>query len=158
MADGADSGGGGGGDEERSVPLTTFLWAVKIDEMEIDSQAEPAMALFTSCTGLKFERPVTDYHEGGQKNFTHKMAGAIKWSNITLTRGFSGDRKFFDWKVNPCRREILIMHLGDGLQPVTTYKVKGCWPVKWKGTNYDASKNETGIETIEIAHEGLEIV
>jgi phage tail-like protein len=29
------------------------------------------------------------------------------------------------------------------------------WPVKWELSEFDASKNELAIETLEIAHEGL---
>jgi phage tail-like protein len=158
MADTNDSSGGGQAGPK--LPLTTFLWAVKLDEMDIDSLAQTASptALFLRCSGLKFERTVTDYQEGGEQGFVHKMVGALKWQNIVLERGFSGDRAFFDWRANPVRRGGMLMQLADSLQPVVKYRITNMCPVKWKMSANDATKNEHLIETIEIAHEGLELV
>ena len=38
---------------------------------------------------------------------------------------------------------------------VALWEFTNGFPVKWEGPEFDASKNEVAIETIEIAHEGL---
>ena len=42
-------------------------------------------------------------------------------------------------------------------QPVATYTITSAWPVKWEGPALNATANEVAIETLEIAHEGLEL-
>jgi len=152
----ANENGGGAG--ERNDPLLAFTWALKIDDLKIDSQTASATAIFRECTGLKMERQATDYHIGGVRDYTHKILGIVKWTNIKLARGFTGDKALFEWKTNPRRINGLIIHLGPDLQPKITFRFKKGFPAKWTGPNFDASKNEIGIESIEIAHEGLEIV
>lgn len=48
-----------------------------------------------------------------------------------------------------------ITQLGPGGKPVKTWQFVKGWVCKWEGPDYDASKNEISIETIEIAHEGI---
>jgi phage tail-like protein len=38
---------------------------------------------------------------------------------------------------------------------VASWTFTNGFPVKWEGPEFDASKNEVAIETLEIAHEGL---
>jgi phage tail-like protein len=40
---------------------------------------------------------------------------------------------------------------------VIVWKVKRAWPVKIQGSDLKADANEVAIETLEVAHEGLEI-
>ena len=38
---------------------------------------------------------------------------------------------------------------------VTTWKLKGVYPVKWKGPTLDAGSHAIATETLELAHEGF---
>jgi phage tail-like protein len=134
----------------RKDPLTTFLFALKIDKLGISEQT----AFFKSCSGLNIETEVVDYQEGGITEFTRKLQGVTKWPNITLKQGFSGDAKLLDWKVKKFRVNGSIIILGPNMQPKGTWSFKNGWPAKWVGPELDASKNELAIESIEIAHEG----
>ena len=42
-----------------------------------------------------------------------------------------------------------------GLKPMATWNFVRGWPCKWEISEFDASKSELAIETLEIAHEGL---
>ncbi len=78
-----------------------------------------------------------------------KMAGLKKYTNITLKRGImQSDNKFFEW---------LSSLLNEKHEPVMTWKVIRAFPVKLEGPQLKAMGNEVAIESIEIAHEGLEI-
>lgn len=57
---------------------------------------------------------------------------------------------------------ILDVDVRDGLfsgerNPVATFRFVEGWIVKWIGPDLKASGNEVAIETLEIAHEGLEL-
>jgi phage tail-like protein len=53
------------------------------------------------------------------------------------------------------RRDITISLLNESHEPVVIWKVKNAWPSKVTSTDLNASGNETAIETMVLAHEGL---
>jgi len=55
------------------------------------------------------------------------------------------------------RRDLVISLLNEEHQPVMVWKVHNAFPVKVEGPQLKASGNEVAIESIEIAHEGLEV-
>ncbi|MBI5917357.1 MAG: phage tail protein [Bacteroidetes bacterium] len=119
---------------------------------------------FTEITGLDRQVEVIEYRAGDFKEYHKiKMPGLQKFSNITLKRGtFKGDNEFFNWlntvQLNTIeRRDVVISLLNEAHEPVVVWKVKNAWPVKVQGSDLKADGNETAIETLEIAHEGLTI-
>ena len=72
------------------------------------------------------------------------------------------DNEFAAWlntvKLNQVqRRDLVISLLNEEHQPVMTWKVHNAFPVKVEGPQLKASGNEVAIESIEVAHEGLEV-
>lgn len=118
---------------------------------------------FRSCSGLKSEAEVQEIAEGGLNTTTHKWIGRTKFPNIVLKQGFSGPpfslwdmrQKFLSDGSDAIKRfSGTITQLGpDGKKAKWTFT--DGWICKWEGPDFDASKNEISIETIEIAHEGL---
>jgi phage tail-like protein len=47
--------------------------------------------------------------------------------------------------------------LGDDHTPVARFQFREGWPAKWEGPKFNARSSEVAIETLEIAHEGLEV-
>ena len=91
------------------------------------------------------------------------MPGLRKYNNITLKRGvIKADSYFFKWlstvKLNTIeRRDITISLLNESHDPVMVWKVLNAFPVKVEGPQLKAAGNEVAIESIEVAHEGLEV-
>jgi phage tail-like protein len=91
------------------------------------------------------------------------MPGLIKSGNVTLKKGiFKGDNKFYEWyskiKMNTIARTAVTINLLDESgAPVMSWKLKNAWPTKVTGTDLKSDSNEVAVETIELAHEGLEI-
>ena len=119
---------------------------------------------FTEVTGLDVETEVIEYRDGVSPEYSKKkMPGMQKFSNITLKRGtFKSDNEFFNWwntvKLNTIeRRNLTISLLDEEHAPVVIWKVKNAWPLKVQPTDLKADGNETAIESIELAHEGLTI-
>ena len=119
---------------------------------------------FSECTGLNKEVQVIEYRDGLSPEFSMvKMPGIVKYGNITLKRGvMAGDNDFFEWvktiKMNkPERRDVVISLLNEEHEPVMTWKVVNAWPTKITSPDLKASGNEAAIETLELAHEGVEI-
>jgi len=120
---------------------------------------------FTEATGLDKQTEVIEYREGNSPHFSKiKMPGLQKFSNITLKRGtIDGDVDFYTW-VNTInlnqvdRRPVTIHLLNETHQPVISWKVLNAWPVKVQASDLKADGNEVAIETLELAHEGLEVI
>lgn len=149
----------------RYDPLTTFCFT-----LEIDGLFRPKEAFFKSVSGLKSETEVVPYREGGLNGHTHQLVGATKWPNLVLKRGFvmspPHSWKLIHWRntwtaPGEAGREPLkrlrgkITQLDSRMEPVCHWVFLDGWPCKWEGPDYDASKSELAIETIEIAHSGL---
>jgi phage tail-like protein len=123
---------------------------------------------FTEVSGLDMETEVIEYREGNEKTYTKmKMPGLRKFTNITLKRGlFAGDLDFYKWWRDTAffnsgqkfRRTVIIKLLDDEHKPVMTWKLKNAWPSKIQTSDLKANASEVLIETMELVHEGLEIV
>ncbi|ACM22092.1 phage tail tube protein gp19, putative [Geotalea daltonii FRC-32] len=119
---------------------------------------------FSEVTGLTQENQAIEYRDGSFPEYSSiKMPGLRKFSNITLKRGVvKSDNDFFAWlstvKLNTVeRRDLTISLLNENHDPVMVWKVHKAFPVKVEGPQLKASGNEVAIESIEIAHEGLEV-
>jgi phage tail-like protein len=136
-------------------PLPKFHFEVKWDS-EVMS--------FQEVSGLDTEAQIIEYRAGDSKKFTTvKMPGLKKSGNVTMKKGvFKSDNKFWDWfkqiEMNTIKRaSVIISLLDESGAPTMVWKLTNAWPTKITGTDLKADGNEAAIETIEIAHEGLEI-
>lgn len=120
---------------------------------------------FSEVTGLDMQVEAIEYREGSSPTFSKiKMPGLAKYSNITLKRGtFDGDKEFYLWmrtinmnKVE--RRNLTLSLLNENHEPVLSWKVLNAFPVKVQASDLKADGNEVAIETLELAHEGLDVV
>jgi phage tail-like protein len=117
---------------------------------------------FTSVTGLTSETDVVEYRTGADLA-VRKLPGRTQFGNLVMERGLTQDASLFNWRqsiVNgvPDRRNGTITLLDDTRQPAVRWQFSNGWPAKWEGPDFDASKNEVAIETLELAHEGITLV
>lgn len=141
-------------------PKTAFCFRVII---QIDHHKK-GETYFKSVSGLKYETEVVDYKQGGENLTTRRLVGATKWAPIVLKKGFCGDSKdLIAWKrawmddgmAQLKRANGKIVQLNTDLSEVCSWEFSRGWPTKWELSEYDGSKAEIAIETLEIAHEGL---
>jgi len=123
-----------------------------------------ARAGFSEVAGLTQENQAIEYRDGSFPEYSSiKMPGLRKFTNVTLKRGVvKGDNQFFKWlstvKLNTVeRRDLIVSLLNEEHQPVMVWKVMRAFPVKVEGPGLKATGNEVAIESIELAHEGLEL-
>lgn len=136
-------------------PLVKFAFSVKIGSTE---------GMFQEVTGLNAETQLIEYRSGNSKVFsTVKMPGIKKYSNITLKKGIFKDDKdlwtMYDAiKMNTFERKTLVISLLDEEQKVAmSWNILNAFPVKMTVSDMKSDANEAAIETIELAHEGLDI-
>jgi phage tail-like protein len=139
---------------QRHDPYKAFNFRVEIDGI--------ARAAFREVSGLESETAVVEYRVGGEPTTVRKLPGLTKYANIVLRRGITQDAELWNWRQtvvqgNVDRRNGSIILLDDDGTELVRWNFFHGWIAKWEGPALNAQANEVAIETIEIAHEGLEL-
>ena len=137
----------------RADPFGAFRFRVEIDGIET--------AAFTEVTGLDSTTDVIEYRTGDMR-IAAKLPGLHRFPNIVLRRGITRDRQLWQWRKRivdgqPDRRNGSIVLLAEDGTEVMRVNFRDGWPAKWEGPALNAKTSEVAIETLEIAHEGLEL-
>ena len=139
----------------RRDPFKNYSFLVEIDGI--------ASSAFKSVSGLAAEAEVIEYREGSDAvSSSRKLPGRVRYPNVRLSRGLTTSRDLWDWWQTVVdgtveRRNVAITLLDDSRTPVLRWLLREAWVAKFEGPEFDASKNEVAIETIELAHERLEL-
>src|SRR2546423_2041644 len=138
---------------QRDDPYKAFNFLVEIDGI--------TRAGFSEVSGLESETQVIEYRLGGESNTVRKLPGLTKYASIVLRRGVTQDAELWNWRKtvvqgNVDRRNGSIVLLDDDRTAVVRWNFFNGWISKWQGPDLNAAGNEVAIETIEIAHEGLQ--
>ena len=138
----------------RNDPYKVFNFIVEIDGI--------GAAGFTECSGLSTITDVIEYREGNERGGTRKLPGLTKFTNIVLKRGMTRSRDLWNWRKTVIdgaveRKSGVIVLLADNHTPVGRFRFRNGWPAKWEGPPLNAKSNEVAIESLEIAHEGLDV-
>jgi len=113
-------------------------------------------------SGLQVEMEVFEYAEGGNNNFVHRLPGRTKVSNLTLKRGMTGSNDFFKWYAEVAsgtikRRNVSVIRYDVRGTELTRWSFVKAYPIKWVGPQLSAAGHDAAIETLELAHEGLNL-
>lgn len=104
-----------------------------------------------------------EYREGSDRtNTTRKLPGLVRYDNVVLRRGIAGDTTLWEWfdRIRDGQgetRDVEIVLLDEARRPVVRWRLRNAMPVKWEGPTLRAQGNEVALETLELAHEGLEL-
>ncbi len=131
-------------------PFMNFNFRLQIDGLTV--------AAFHECSGLESAIDVVEHREGG--GAIRKLPGNVKFANIVLKRGVSGNRELYDVHakclegiVERKSGSIILMDRAD--REVARWNFVQAWPAKWVGPSLSAEGNDVAIETLELAHEGI---
>jgi phage tail-like protein len=117
---------------------------------------------FSEVTGLNAESNVIEYREGTDGLNARKLPGLIKYGNVTLKRGVTNDPELFTLFKQVIDGDITrddsmsIVLLNEQRNEAVRWNLRSAWPSKWMGPDMKANANEVAIESLEIAHEGVE--
>jgi phage tail-like protein len=137
----------------RTDPYRSFHFLVEIDGI--------ARAGFRECSGLDSTQDPIEYREGNEGLSTRKLPGLVKYANISLKRGITDDADLWEWRRKAAsgrveRRNGSIVLLNDAGEEKLRWNFREGWPTKWTGPSFNATGSEVAIESLEIAHEGLD--
>jgi len=137
----------------RVDPYLNFAFAVEIDGIQ--------RAAFHEASGFDSTIDVIEHREGGRNDGLRKLPGITKYSNIVLKWGMTDDAELYEWhrqvvRGNVQRRNGSIVVFDRRGQEVARWNFFNAWPTKWDGPDFNAEGNDVAIETLELAHEGIE--
>ncbi|WP_394849945.1 phage tail protein [Pendulispora brunnea] len=121
---------------------------------------------FSEITGLDSEQGIIEYRTGDEEVAMRKLSGIRKHPNVVMKRGIVGTDGFWKWRkqvengqVEDANvRTLVTVHLlNEKRETVVTWKIKNAWPCKLSGPSLAAGKNETALESLELAHEGVDL-
>lgn len=156
-------------DLPRFDPLPNFNFLITLFDSggllggAVSAAAGLLLGGFTECRGLESGLEVETYLEGGVNDRVLRFPTRMTYPNITLTRGVGLSENLWLWhqefqEGKGTRRDGLII-LQDNLKiPIKTWSFTNGLPVKWTGPAFDAQQSAVAIESLEIAHEKLELV
>ncbi|GAB4569834.1 MAG: phage tail protein [Anaerolineae bacterium] len=140
-------------------PYGSYRFTLELDNVQV--------AGFSECTGLQMETKVFEYKEGGNNATTLKFPEHTSYGNVTLKRGITKSNELIDWQLevvngtfgtNPRAQtpNIAIVLMDEAGNAVKRWNLIRAFPVKWVGPDLKANASEVAIETLELAHEGIQ--
>jgi phage tail-like protein len=139
--------------QSRKDPYLNFRFLVEINGIIV--------AGFSDVTGLQVETEYEQIEEGGVNDHIHKLPKKTKYSNLTLKRGLTDSDVLWKWHKDVTNGKVTrnsgaIILLDTEGNPKWRWIFKNAYPVKWTGPELSADGNVVAIETLELAHDGLE--
>jgi phage tail-like protein len=142
-------------DGKRNDPYGQFNFLIEIDGV--------VKGGFSEVSGLSTDTNLIEYREGNESHGTaRKLPGLMKYNNIVLKRGWTNDESLWKWRKavidgKTQRTHGTITLLDESRKPALSWNFREGWPSKWEGPALNGKTSEVAIETLEIAHEGLEM-
>jgi len=115
---------------------------------------------FSEVTGLEVRTEVDEQREGGTNNYVHKIAKETHYPNLTLKRGITDKTDLWAWHQQIVQGEIVRKQLSVILVDAVgaekwRWVFDEAYPVKWNGTDLNATGNTVLVESVEFAHHGM---
>src|SRR5688572_20927568 len=139
----------------RADPASAFLFRVELRGI--------IEGFFRECSGLESTIQVIEDAQIG-RGLMVKLPGRIQFANIVLRWGLTSSTTLYEWHLRAIQGRLervngAVMQVGmDGRTPIARWNFVNGWPTKYTGPSFNAAGNDLSIETLEIAHEGLERV
>jgi phage tail-like protein len=139
----------------RQDPYRNFNFVVEIDGI--------VAAGFTEVSLPAASADVIEYREGGEPNVVRKLPGRIHFGTLLLRRGLTASDELYNWwktvlDGQTSRRNVAVILMDEARTPVKRWVFRNAWPARYQPSGLDARGREVVIETLEIAHEGMELV
>ena len=140
---------------QRKDPFQAFRFQVEVEGI--------TQAGFREVTIPDSAQDPIEYREGNEPPTARKLPGLIKYGNVTLKGGITDSLELAQWrrlveqgKMSDARRNMSIFVLDEDGNQISRWEFSAAWPSKYDAPDLNATGNEIAIETLEIAHEGME--
>lgn len=143
--------------DQGNYPPPAFFFKVVFPGYEDGSDTS-----FQDVSGIGREMKTEEVPEGGENRFVHRLPKSMSYKNLVLKRGIANRKSgLVEW----CRtvledgliqkiqtRRVLVYLMNAKRVPIRAWKFTNAYPVKWEVDNFNSTKNEVSIETIELTY------
>ena len=141
----------------RTDPYRNFRYLLEIDGI--------TQAGFSDVTiGDSSQEPI-EYREGDEPPTVRKVPGLVKYGNLSLKWGITDSMDLYNWRkavmegqIEKNRKNVAVLILDELGKQKARWNFQYAWPTKYEAPTLSAKGNDIAIETLEIAHEGMERV
>lgn len=142
----------------RNDPHRNARFRLEIDGVDI--------AGFSQATIPETTTEPVEYRTGTEPSTSRKLGGLTTYGNLTLQVGVTENSiELFEWRrlveqgrMSDARRTVAVVLLDEEGQQAARWRFREAWPTNYDAPDLDASGSEVAIESVEIAHEGMERV
>ena len=141
--------------DDRKDPFANFAFRVEIDGIEVFG--------FQEVSGLSNETDIYEFQEGGENQYTHKLIGQTKFSNIILKHGVTTDSSIYEWRqkvidgeIHEAKKSGTISLFNKKNEAKKAWKFRNGWPCKLQIEPFNSMANTIAVSMIEIAVESVE--
>ena len=154
---------------EDPIPSHRFLVSLDPTDAYLPKEQSALITLiaagqFSDVTGLGAQLEVLPHPEGGRNDYVHQLPVRHSYTKIVLGRGVVRDPGLFFWyqagmkQSIGARRDGAIILLTPNGVPAVGWIFRGGLACGWKGHELNAANSAVAVESLEIAHEGLQQV
>ncbi|HEX5125590.1 MAG TPA: phage tail protein [Rhodocyclaceae bacterium] len=150
--------------ENRLAPLHVFRFQVNFKQASGTGSVQMCSGAFAECSGLEATMEPKVIKAGGQNYGPTQRAGQVSFATVILKRGMTSTRDLWNWFQMvggggyAYRLNVEIEMRDTANNPVLTWGLTNCLPVKFKAADLNAKGTDVGIEELHLAHEGLRLV
>jgi len=130
-------------------------------EVVVYEGGDPEEPIYSAPHFREFDDSLTYTDSNGNEQVLRKRPGRVKYSNITLKRGYLDSGIFWDWykgiaagAVDGIKKSgsVVVSKPGNTV-PIVQYEFFEAWPCKWKGWDLDGKGTDVTVEEVELAVE-----
>lgn len=140
---------------ELKDPYRNFRFRLEIDGID--------QAGFREVTMPDSTQDVVEYREGNESPTPRKLSGLVKYGNVSLKWGMTDSLDVYKWRksvqdtgAEGNRKNIAVILINEKGEDAGRWEFVRAWPTKYDTPDFNATGNEIAIESLEIAHEGME--
>ena len=117
---------------------------------------------FTEVGGLGVKVERISYREAGNGNIVRAIPGRVVYPPVQLRFGLTRSAELWDWLMSAVEGKVsrrnasIVMLDASGVTETLRWNLLNAWPQEWYGAQLDAMSRELAIETLMLAHEGLQ--
>lgn len=124
------------------------------------------VASFSQCSIPENSTETVEYRNGDDPPTVRKLWSLNSYGNLTLEKGVTEDSiALYEWRksveqgqVDDARTDVAVIILDEEGAQGPRWEFRAAWPTQYEAPDLDATGNDVAIESIEIAHEGMERV
>jgi phage tail-like protein len=139
---------------ERIDPYRSYNYRIELDDTPI--------AGFSEASNLTFDVEQVEYREGTDPNYPRKLSALLKFSDVTLKKGYTQDDDLYVWYASALngavdRRNGSIILQDEAKQDTIRWNFNEGWICKYERSALNAGSNEVVIESVQICVERIEV-